>query len=684
LGAFTKKHYKNYVKTIIRGERINGELLQLLFRKSGGNPLFTKELLSTAIANSLIETYNGEWRIVKRDGTFVISDSLKSILFERLGNLTESEKDVLTIASVGGIDFDCKHISKLMHIDGESLIRLLRKPIQRGMVDDKGEGRFSFRLVYQEVLYDSIPRTEAKMIHRKIGSILEKEGYVKESFFHYVHGGEKKKARRFARTGCETALKQAHCNDAMMYAHFLLGNVAKNDPFYALILPLAARSYAVNGSYEKAIELYRTSIKKSPIRRNASLLAIAELYRKQGKYKSALDELLTIRARDPGRVCAVLNAIAQTLVELGKMDEGEAYVKKAIALSKRYHLKEEEAEGYYVIAGIFWYRGEYELSEDFLKRALKMYQQQHNDVKEASAKNRFGIIRWSQGNLQDALSMISEAVEVFRMHSKIEEESRAYTNLGILNEALGEWERAKAQYQKSIDSATFLKLTPLLCRNFVNLGTLLLKMGDYQDGISYFKRSINLRSKHKDTIEIGTSFHNLGVAYMFCGDFKKARYFLVKAKTIFEAKRAVGFVIDNLTTLFELHVSSKEQEKAQHLVARIDKLLDSNGTEFQRAQFYRLMSRFKREKKELDESRRFARLSIELLRDDEEQYELGKSLYEFGITLSEEGDRKSAKKAFIQSRMIFRKLGAKKALERVGKIMVKRSGRSKEGGRVKK
>lgn len=673
LKRFKERDYGNFVKAVLKGVKVSRDLISFLFKKTEGNPLFTKELLNSIVSKRIISKKKGVWLLNKTKDVSIISDSLKTILEARIQDLNEEEKGLLTLSSVIGKNFDISSLKEIQKIEMESIIGLLRRPIEFEIIDDYEDGRFSFRLFYREMFYERIPGTEKKFLHKKVAQALERQDKkeTKKLFYHYNLAGEKYKAGYIAEKICRNEIKKGNFKDAKLYVDFLLKKYDRQETRYSSILSLAGKCYEMNGHFEKAIELYRTLSEVAPTLTPKAKLEISELYNKMGKSSLALDELLKISIDTSPISCTVLNRIALTLLRSGELKKAEEYVKKSIELSKRYRIREKEAEGYDTIGGIFLYRSEYELSEDFLMKSLRIYKDLKKSNETALVMNRLGIVKWYQGKLAEAETIIEKAVKTFRTCSMIEEENRAYTNLGILNEAMGRWQTAKSYYKKSIEMAAFLKLTTLFCRNYNNLGTLLLKEGRYEDAICFLKKTINLKSKLGDGIELGSSYHNLGAAYMFLGDYKTSSYFLEKARKLFDEKGIIGMRIDNLNTLFELFIYRKEFSKAAGLIPNINELIDSNGTNFQKAQFYRVMARYMRTEKKLDESRKFARMSIDILNNGEEKYELGKSLLELSLTLFEEGDEGNGKKELMKSRANFKELGAEKALERVTSIMKK-------------
>jgi diguanylate cyclase (GGDEF)-like protein len=675
LKPFSRKEQRTLIKTLLRSPKLSNTLSAFVFERAEGNPLLTREVLFSAIEKGIILREENQWVIRKRNGKGGLSASIQKLLRERLRSLSTGEKKILRPASVLGKTFGIQQLAQLQQLDEEEVVGLLRGPISLGVIKDEGKGRFSFRLMYRDVFYEQIPVTERALLHRKIGEHLARcgpEEQRRRSYHHFRHAGEDTLALRVGTVLFKSAMAEGKFKEAKQYLDFILEERSTKRTERLRLLPLAAQCYVMNGMYEKGIALYREVAASLPEKRNRALLAIARLHRKQGKPTKALDVLLSIETRSTSLLCDRLHAIAEALMHMGRLEKAEEYARKLVLLSTRHGKRKQEADGYYTIAGIFWYKGEYELAEDFVSKALQVYREIGREKEAAHAMNRAGIVKWSEGNLENAAQLIEHAVVVFKQRAGVEEEHRAYTNLGILYEEMGQWKTAHMYYRKSLDMALFLNVVPLASRNHNNIGTLLLKEGNYGEALLHLRKALSLRGKGGERLERATSYHNLGVAYLYQGMYGKAAHFLIRARTVFEDEGALGMLVSNLNAFFELYSYRKQFRKAEDTIQRILELIDINGTELQRAQFYRVLARFRRVQGKLDEARKHARRSVELLDPAGEPYERGKALYELGLVLFEDKNRDEAKRMLRKARAAFKQLGAKKALERVEQSMVQR------------
>ncbi len=675
LRPLSRHDQKTIMKILLGNTKLGNTLCEFVYERAEGNPLLVKEVLQAALEQSIISR-NGEHEcaIANRGGKIALSNSIRELLEGRLHGLGKEEKELLQHASVIGKCFESSTLGQLREIDEESVASMLRVPIECGILRDKGKGHFCFRLMYRDSCYGSIPKTERAFLHGKVARLLLRSGAIsvrRRSYHHFVCAGEDARARKVAVSLFTSAMEKGRFTEARQYIE-AINQGKKVDSNDKRLLSALAKCYVMNGMHEEAIALYRTLMVASPGEKNRAALMIARLYRKMGKHSEALDVLLAIRTKSRPLLCTVLHEIAETLLGMGRLEKAEGYAKRALLLAKQGQQKKQEADGYYTTAGIFWYRGEYELAGEFLGKALSLYKRTGGGKEQGLAMNRLGIVKWSEGNLEDAIDLIEKAVVVFKQKAGIEEEHRAYANLGILHEAMGRWKDAHRYYRKSLDMAQFLHVVPLACRNHNNIGTLLLKEGRFEDAMLHLKKALSLRKRSGEEVDLASSYHNLGIAYLYRGMYGRAAHFLAKARKVFEREGAAGMLISNLNACLELCTFQKKFSKAKRLKEQLLRLIDANGTGLQQAQFFRVLARFHRLRGELDASRQYARGAVELLNASYEPYEKGKALYELGRVLLEDGSRSEATKVLRRARATFKQLGAKKALERVEQSMVKR------------
>lgn len=166
-------------------------LANLMYRKTGGNPLFIKNLLESLFAQGYFELAPDQTKWVwelRRINEVDISDNVIDLLSQGLDDLPSSAYELLKYASCVGFQFDLEQVSMLCNQSvmdiGNAIWPAVEKEIiypldQNYKLIRSGESdpsltnvniRFSFQHNrIQQLIYSRIPEQDRQSIHLKIG-----------------------------------------------------------------------------------------------------------------------------------------------------------------------------------------------------------------------------------------------------------------------------------------------------------------------------------------------------------------------------------------------------------------------------------------------------------------------------------------------------------------------------------
>jgi predicted ATPase len=135
----------------------------MLWRRSGGNPLFVNELVGMVVRSgdpSAVPT--GVWAVVGR----------------RLDELSADAVDVLSVAAVIGAEFDLPVLERAAGLASRDVARALEEAIAVQLIRrDRSRPRFAFvHVLVQEVLYERLGLVERRGLHEQVADVLEASG----------------------------------------------------------------------------------------------------------------------------------------------------------------------------------------------------------------------------------------------------------------------------------------------------------------------------------------------------------------------------------------------------------------------------------------------------------------------------------------------------------------------------
>jgi DNA-binding CsgD family transcriptional regulator len=166
LGPLDPANVEEILTTLLGGP-VDMALTHQLWRASGGNPLYIRELFQAAWDKGLIREEAGTWRLT---GELPSSPRLAELVEARLGGLDEEARAALELLAVG-------EPLRLAHVEGlisfDVLSRLETDGLLRVMVADRGDVIQLGHPLYGEVLRSGVPPLRVRHLHQTLADSLE-------------------------------------------------------------------------------------------------------------------------------------------------------------------------------------------------------------------------------------------------------------------------------------------------------------------------------------------------------------------------------------------------------------------------------------------------------------------------------------------------------------------------------
>jgi len=195
LGPFSPSEHRRLIESVSGGSKVTDSLAERLREATEGNPFFTKELVRSLIdSGGIARDDSGAWNFSK--GTAISSDALPATIQQavekRVERLPESQRDILSIASVLGRSFDYRDLETLAE-DAKDLDGSTEQLLREGLLEEERESRgdrltFASGIV-RDVLYNALSRRKRRTLHRKYAELLEKRysGRLERVYPDLVH-----------------------------------------------------------------------------------------------------------------------------------------------------------------------------------------------------------------------------------------------------------------------------------------------------------------------------------------------------------------------------------------------------------------------------------------------------------------------------------------------------------------
>jgi class 3 adenylate cyclase len=178
-------------------------ILDVLYKRSEGNPFFIEELVKTLLDRKIVEVKKRGVVLLQEDFEGVLPETVHGVIMARIDRLEEKLKEVLYGASVIGREFNKALLEQILKQAG-AIDPPLKELLTLELILEKEEAKeyeylFKHYLI-QEVAYNTILQKKRKQLHALIANAIEKlyADKLKEFYellaFHYERAEQWDKA----------------------------------------------------------------------------------------------------------------------------------------------------------------------------------------------------------------------------------------------------------------------------------------------------------------------------------------------------------------------------------------------------------------------------------------------------------------------------------------------------------
>jgi len=430
-----------------------------------------------------------------------------------LESLTAEQHRIVAYASAIGSDFDFALLRGAMGMEEEALAEEIERLVHRGVfVERAGGERFAFaEEEYRARIYRSLTESRLRVLHRKIGEVLERShpnpdlAVLTELGRHYFLGKVPSKSYEYNRRAAEAARaagepevathhlervlldlaslpgdhwsEQAQIAENLGDLYYSLGNFREADLRFTEALErlgteaprvrarlLLARAEVARETLDldasvtrgtEALRLFEDARDRTGMAQSHRLLS--RIAFRRGAYRESLDECLQALdlltdSHEPRPLGSLAIDIANAFSELGPDVRAEAvlWYERAVDRLRRPGDEDELARAYLNLGTTV---GEQHPQEglEFLDKAAEMAEVAHDSRSAARALVASAELRLSLGQIDDA-ERDNEQVGRLLEHTA-DELGRGWVevNRGSIAERRGLWEEAERAYESAVE-----------------------------------------------------------------------------------------------------------------------------------------------------------------------------------------------------------------------------------------
>jgi adenylate cyclase len=499
---------------------------QALYRHTGGHALFTVELVREMMdRHSLVQDWAGCWHEAPGLNWADLPARIEGLIDERIGRLSGTLREQLSIASVEGERFTAEVIARIVSTEVRDVVRHMSGELQKEHRLVEGEGierlgaqrlsryRFAHNLV-QTYLYARLDEVEAPLLHEDVGNALEAlygdqaSDIAVQLAYHFERAGVDDKARRYL---------------------FLAGEQAAARFDYVQALAHLERAWQMTP--EADLEA-----------RYALLSSRERIYEVQGEREAQARDLSALRAlaerfADPRRQAAVALRDASYALQTGQPATAAQAAERSAMLAVQAGDRLAEARAQHRWGRAYWQAGDYPRARPHLEQALALATAEGSDVDRARTLYDLSVVDYYSGNSQAALNTLEDAAHLYRALDDRRGEIRCANLAGNISFSLGRPTEAADHRERALGLAREVGWRYAQTVILAQSSTHLCDLGDLDTSRRLQQQALDICHEIGDEEGKATGLDMLGLIAYMQGEDATARLFLQQAV---DAHRALG------------------------------------------------------------------------------------------------------------------------------------------------
>jgi len=353
LGRFSPEETRRLAGFLMDTPNPHRTLLSRIYRETEGNPFFVIEMVN-AWFNRTGRSRRKD-RDYKKDTSYPLPASIKSVIEARLDHLDETSRNLLATAAAIGRTFNFRVLKATSDLPEEEIVDALETWLARGLVVEEADGYDFSHDKIRAVAYQEVSRARQRIIHRRIAQALETEiqdpelCHPAQLAHYYSHSDAPQRALPYLLKAGDMALavrSYQEARDFGMKAMRLLRHSSgaegsRHQERLDLNLQLAA-AYAFTGEIDRALPILQEAERLASaigdedrlgriFHRSAQLLWLRNQCRLADEYARRL--LRNAEERDnTALLYAALRMLGRVGIALSAYDDAIAYLLRYVKL----------------------------------------------------------------------------------------------------------------------------------------------------------------------------------------------------------------------------------------------------------------------------------------------------------------------------------------------------------------
>ncbi len=183
-----------------------------------------------------------------------------------------------------------------------------------------------------------------------------------------------------------------------------------------------------------------------------------------------------------------------------------------------------------LIAGVHYYKGDYDKSLEFNQKALGIALNLEDSALINNGYNNIGLLYYNLGSYQSALEYLLKAKRIKELIGETYGLSTTLNNIGLVYERIQDYEEARRYFEEAYDVAVEISDIDHKLYSINNIGITYLRQGDLDEALKYFRKGIKLGEEIENINWGAVAARGIGEVLMLQGEKDSIGYYLEKAR----------------------------------------------------------------------------------------------------------------------------------------------------------
>lgn len=578
LEPLTRIDTSRLLEVLIDETQLPPKFVDLVYERTGGNPLFIQETVATLRETGAVEPAAGQFPT--DPAAIGLPETVTAHIDRRLDALDEESRDLLAVGAVIGEQIPGRVLAAATVLSAparreytDTLIASgIWRPVDMDAIQDSADAIAGTNLAdtdlqfvsggFREAVIDRLAPEQARLFHERVANAYlavtdEDPGALAGRVaHHFEEAGETAKARTYYHSAGDHALETYAHDDAIE-------------------------------QYSRALDLARAAANVDEAVLGQVFADLAAVLSKTGEYEDAMDAIedgLDHVARKSETACELMATKANIQHQRGEFTDGRETAERLHDVATDIDVADFVAEALALHATTALSQDEYDRAREHFDKALVRSREQDDTKREARIMNRLGLISIRQGKLDRAHQYHEQSLEIAREHGHKEQVAASLAQLGFVSQKMDEYEAARERFQEAGSIRRELGDKHGAAKSNINLGVIAQYQGDYERARNRFEDGLEMLQTVGDSYNEAKTLTNLGQIALRLGDYDRARQYHERS---LEIKRELGDQSGEAVTLNNLGLVAKHRgayERAQELVTESRDIFEELGDDRRRAE----------------------------------------------------------------------------------------------------